>query len=321
MATLAANIRFLEEIECLFIFPPMRSFLVQPYPFSDNAARKLAVCGGIGIFIALFLAVFQPFGFAQLSPGTRWVHSLLFGAVTFAVSSLFQIIIPKIFPLLFKEESWRSWKEVLFLLFTTCAIGAGNFWLMNFLYPHNEAAAGFLKAQAMTLQVGIFPVIAVVFMKQLTLYRRFAAEAAAATQDIREEEKGSVAAIPLPQKLVLRGDGQKEELSFFPNELLFIASADNYVSLNFKEGATTKSLLMRSSLKKMEEQLADYSCFFRCHRMYLVNLPLVETVSGNAQGLKLHLAGSEVAVPVSRTLTEEVKARLHSLSHSPQNRP
>lgn len=296
----------------------MRSFLQQPYPFSENTGRKLAVCSGIGVFVALFLAVFMPFGMGLLPPVTRWVHSLLFGAVTFAVSSFFQIIIPKIFPPLFKEEGWRSWKEIAFLLLTTCAIGAGNFWLMYFLYPRNDAAAGFLQAELMTLQVGIFPILAIVFMKQMTMYRRFAAEAQAVTEDMQVDETHEVVATEATE-IVLRGDGQKEEIIVLPASLLFIASADNYVSLHFTEGAAAKPLLIRSSLKKMEEQLALSPNFFRCHRMYIVNLALVKEVSGNAQGLKLHLEGGNEAVPVSRSLTDTVKEKLHHLSRSPQN--
>ena len=69
----------------------------------------------------------------------------------------------------------------------------------------------------------------------------------------------------------------------------------------------------------MEKQLAACPGFFRCHRMYLVNLAHVHWVSGNAQGLKLHLTDLEEAVPVSRSLTNTIKEKLHYLSHSSQN--
>lgn len=297
----------------------MRSFLNQPYPFNDNARRKLVVCGCIGAFVVLFLGAFQPFGFDNLPVGIRWLHAGLFGAVTFAVSALLQVILPKIFPPLFKEAGWRSWKEIFFLLITTLAIGVGNYALITVLYNPAEPTPGFWAAQAMTLQVGIFPVVAVVFMKQLILYRRFAAEAAAVTEDIREEDLPPPAAAPAQEKLLLRGDGHKEELRLWPDDLLFVASADNYVNVHFTEAGTQKSVLLRSTLKKTEEQLAGHDRFFRCHRTHLVNLPLVTEVSGNAQGLRLHLSGSGEAVPVSRSLTAEIKNRLHSLSRSPQN--
>ena len=117
----------------------------------------------------------------------------------------------------------------------------------------------------------------------------------------------------------LRGDNQKEELQLNTDDLYFISSADNYVNVQFREAGVLKSILLRSTLKKMEEQLANHPAFLRCHRMYLVTLKLVKTASGNAQGLKLHLSSLEEPIPVSRSLTETVKLKLHKLSHSPQN--
>lgn len=306
--------------EYLAIFPPVRSFLLQPYPFSENAGKKLAVCGGVGLFITVFLIVFEPFGFDSLPVATQWLHALLFGAVTFAVSAFFQILLPQIFPSPFREERWRSWKEILYLLLTTAFIGAGNFVLMRVLYPSETTLAGFLQAQLITFEVGVFPVLFVVFLKQLTLYRRYAAEAQTVTQDIRHSEPTVPPDGPLPAaaKIILRGDNQNEELALVPDDLLFLSSADNYVNVRYREHGNEKSSLLRGSLKKFEEQLSERSTFFRCHRMYIVNLQAVANVSGNAQGLKLHLAGTDEAIPVSRSLTETVKERLHALSRSPQ---
>lgn len=298
----------------------MRSFLLQPYPFSENPGRKLAVCGGIGIFIAAFLFVFKPFGFNELNTATQALHAALFGAVTFGISAFFQILLPKIFPSLFREEGWRSGKEILYLLVTTVFIGAGNYGLIHFLYPQNISLGGFLKAQLITFEIGVFPILFVVFLKQLTLFRRFSAQAKEVSEEIQTVAK--TAPEPpanAPQKICLRGEGQREELWLLPGDLFLLSSADNYVNVQFREAGRLKSTLLRSSLKKIEEQLAGHPSFFRCHRMYLVNLPLVNAVSGNAQGLKLHLPELEEAVPVSRSLTETVKERLHRLSRSPQN--
>jgi hypothetical protein len=300
------------------IFPAMRSFLLQPYPFSENAARKIFVCGGVGLFIIFFLSVFEPFGFDNLPESLKWQHAFFFGAVTFIISSFFQIILPKIFPNWFREEAWRSWKEIVYLLLTTAFIGAGNYGLILYLYPQNTTLSGLLKAELITLQIGIFPIVFIVFMKQVMLFKRFAADAKQATDDI--EAENTVEEQPVaPVEIFLRGDNQREELNLLPGELLFISSADNYVNIRYLQAGKQKSMLMRSSLKKMEDQLTGLSYFFRCHRMYIINLHRVINVSGNAQGLKLHLDGSNEALPVSRSLTEAVKEKLHQLSHSPQH--
>ena len=297
----------------------MRSFLLQPYPFSENWRRKLVVCAGIALFVLLFLAIIQPFGFDELTIAKRWQHAALFGTVTFVIASFCQWVVPRIFPRLFAEEGWRSWKEILFLLFCTLLIGGGNYALMLYLYPQNSGLYGLLRAELITLQVGVFPVCFVVFMKQMTLYRRYAEAARQVTEEIQEEEKPLAEEAAPSEKITLRGDNQKEELLLATEDLCLISSADNYVQVQYRQAGNLKTQLLRGSLKKMEEQLAGHGHFFRCHRMYLVNLSLVTSVSGNAQGLKLHLSGLDEPVPVSRSLTETLKEKLHGLSHSPQN--
>ncbi|GAI08404.1 unnamed protein product, partial [marine sediment metagenome] len=245
----------------------MRSFLVQPYPFNENATRKLAVCACVGLFITLFLAVFEPFGFDNLESSSKWVHAGAFGAVTFALSSFFQIILPQLFPALFKEEAWRSWKEILYLLITALFIGGGNYALMLWLYPQNTELAGLLRAEIITFQIGVFPIVAIVFMKQMMLYRRFEADAKEATEELETEEKEFVVQPKqIAERILLRGDNQKEALVIKAEDLLFISSADNYVALKFLEAGQHKSMLVRSSLKKMEEQLAAHLQFIRCHK-------------------------------------------------------
>jgi DNA-binding LytR/AlgR family response regulator len=294
----------------------MRSFLLQPYPFSDDVRNKLLVCGGVGLFITLFLALFEPFGFDELETWLKWRHALAFGVVTFLISAFLQIVVPKLLPALFREEEWRSWKEIVFLLITTLLIGAANYGLMLTLYPQNTSLDGFFRSLRITLQVGIFPIVAIVFMKQLTLYRRFAAEAKEASADIYPTPDSTP---PEKIEITLQGDNQKEALMLSLNELLFIASADNYVKVHIRQDGQIKLVLLRSSLRKMEEQLSAHPQFFRCHRMYLVNLQMVKEVSGNAQGLKLHLSGIREPIPVSRSLTETVREKLQEASHSPQN--
>jgi hypothetical protein len=297
----------------------MRSFLLQPYPFSNNIIRRLAGCVWIGVFITLFLALFEPFGFDELPSATKWLHAFYFGVVTFVVSAFFQAVLPEVWPNPFREEGWRSWKEIIYLLITTLFIGAGNYGLMLYLYPQQTDFYSFLRAELITLQVGVFPICFIVFTKQMKLYRRYAAVAKEATDDIHPTETEAATRPELVEhEITLRGDNQKETLTLLAGSLFYISSADNYVRVQYQIGGVPKSAMMRSTLKKMEEQLAAHPAFFRCHRMYLVNLQRVISVSGNAQGLKLQLDGLEEAIPVSRNLTETVREKLHFLSHSPQ---
>ncbi len=298
----------------------MRTFLLQPYPFGRSIARKLLVCVLTALFVALFLALFQPFGINELPPPQRWQHPALFGLVTFAVSALLETGLPRLLPGIFAEEGWKSWKEILFLLLVVTCIGAGNYALMNYLYTATTYNRTFGQVLWMTVQVGIFPVVAVVFMKELILYRRYATAAQEVNRQI--DHTGTEPAVDLPagsDMVRLQGEGQKEKLELSGKQLCFIASSDNYVQVVYQQGAATQSQLLRSSLKNIAQQVAEHPNLFRCHRMYLVNLERVVQVSGNAQGLRLHLKGLETTIPVSRSLTQTVRNQLAHLSHSPQN--
>lgn len=298
----------------------MRSFLLQPYPFGHSTKRKLSVCAIIGLFVTLFLALFQPFGMSELPAAQQWLHAAYFGLVTFTVSGLIEAGLPRLFPAVFAEEKWKSWKEILLLLLVLLGISAGNYGLMFWIYPQTNMYRSFGQVLLMTVQIGIFPVVAVVFFKQLLLYRRYAAEALAVNQTL--DAPASVPATdlegPPASDLVITGDGQKDRLVLSPANLLWVASADNYVRVHYRAEGGVRSQLLRASLKSIEQQLTTYPELFRCHRMYLVNLEQVTGVSGNAQGLRLYLSGTEESVPVSRSLTQSIRERLSHLSHSPQ---
>jgi DNA-binding LytR/AlgR family response regulator len=299
----------------------MHSFLLQPYPFGSSVPRKLATCAAVGLFVALFLGVFQPFGMHAFSARAQWLHPVLFGLVTFVVSSVCQVLLPRAMPRVFAEHGWKSWKEIVFLIFIVICIAAGNYALMEMLYDEPVGGRSFAKVFYITALVGIFPVVTIVAVKQMRLYRQYAADAAEVNQAIvapepREpvDDGTSTAATTI----VLQGEGQKERLELAPGEILYVASADNYVEVFVRGEEDIRNHLLRCSLKKIEEQLSAQPSFLRCHRMFVVNLDAVERVSGNAQGLRLHLHGVEEPVPVSRSLTELVKERLSHLSRSPQ---
>jgi hypothetical protein len=298
----------------------MRSFLLQPYPINHNVSRKLIVCAAIGLFVAFFIGVFKPFGIASLAPREQWLHPLLFGLVTFVICSGCEIGLPRLLPRIFAEENWKSWKEILFLLFIIVCISAGNYWLMRVLYLDPPGGRRFSKVLSITAQVGVFPVVFIVLLKQMLLYRRYAAEAVELNRQFPRPDVMPLAqpAVAHPARVVLQGEGLKERLELPANQILFVSSADNYVEVFFSAESAIRSHLLRASLKNVERQLSAFPSFFRCHRTHLVNLDHVERVTGNAQGLRLHLTGVGGGIPVSRGLIPHAKERLSHLTRSPQ---
>jgi hypothetical protein len=298
----------------------MRSFLQQPYPFGRSVPRKLRICAAVGVFVAVFLGLFKPFGLQAFPPGQQWLHALLFGLVTFVVSSACQILLPRIRPRVFSEERWKSWKEIVFLVCILLFIAAANGALVQALYGPPMGSPPFSRVVYFTALVGFFPVVFVVFLKQMLLYRHFAAEALQVKRqtDASKASPANPGQLTAETRVVLCGDGQKERLELAPEDVLFAQSADNYVNVFFRADDAIRNRLLRASLKAIEQQLSEFPQFFRCHRMCVVNLALVESVSGTAQGLRLHLRGADEPIPVSRSLTDAVKKRLSHIPRSPQ---
>ena len=87
-------------------------------------------------------------------------------------------------------------------------------------------------------------------------------------------------------------DNKSEWLKIRPTDLILLESADNYVSIHYREKDKVQKKLLRSTLTKMEEQITHPS-IFRCHRSYMVNLNQIKQVQGNSRGLQLDLLDSE----------------------------
>jgi hypothetical protein len=89
--------------------------------------------------------------------------------------------------------------------------------------------------------------------------------------------------------------------------LLFIQSSDNYVEINHLENDVAKKLLVRNSVKKMEEQFS-HTMIIRCHRSFMVNTSKIEFAKKTPSGFNLrlkHLSG--VTIPVSKSYISEFR--------------
>lgn len=287
------------------MFHSIQQWLRRPYPFTNTWRSAWRSAIGAGLFVAFFLFVFQPFG-TKVTPGAELKYlgvCLLFALVTIIIT-LFINGLTLLYPALFDEERWVIWKEIIFnLLFISC-IGFGNLVLAHLLWQVELNAATFWGWQAITFAVGVFPIVIGVMFGQVKLSRKYIAEAAQMEPKPHPQHDASEVWVNL------EGDNQNERLRLQPSHIAYIAAADNYVRVFYFENGQVKNLMLRATMKKMEDSLLDHPFLFRCHRTFLVNMELVQKVSGNAQGYRLHLNGFEETIPVSRNLNEKVQMML-----------
>lgn len=87
------------------------------------------------------------------------------------------------------------------------------------------------------------------------------------------------------------------------NELFYIKVSGDYTEFFKKD----KMILVRSSMKSIEEQLQEEQAFVRVHKSYIVNLSKAETFKSDG----LEMLGQEI--PISRRKREEVRKVISSL--------
>lgn len=286
-----------------------RTLMSRPYRLETTMGKRWRLCLLFGAFVFLFLFIFQPFGISSYPYGIVKL-SLGYGMTTFVVMAVLNIALFSLLPNYFNEESWTVGKELSWNLLNIAIIGLANALFTGYVDIAHISVYTLTTYEFYTLVVGIFPVSISVLIKEAALTRRYETKSEAINTEIDAHKKDLPPAPETNDNIFIPSDTANESLELKTGELYYIRSSDNYVEVYYhRQGKETKKLL-RNSLKKVGELLADHPRFFRCHKSYLVNLDKVTHVSGNAQGYKLHLEGMEDTVPVSRQYNDEIKERL-----------
>ncbi len=92
----------------------------------------------------------------------------------------------------------------------------------------------------------------------------------------------------------------KQHSSFNQSDVICMESSDNYVTVYFESKGSLEKEVIRTTLKKVENNLPQNSRIVRVHKSYLVNQDKVEKITGVSQAYKLRMHLMEVKVPVSR---------------------
>lgn len=96
------------------------------------------------------------------------------------------------------------------------------------------------------------------------------------------------------------------QLSVTKENLLYIESADNYINIWYMKSNLPKKLMLRNTLKRTAELLADTSVM-RCHRGFMVNMEQVKVLRREKENFYLELGVEGIKdIPVSKTYGDAV---------------
>ncbi|TND08376.1 MAG: response regulator receiver protein [Bacteroidetes bacterium] len=288
--------------------------LKKPYPRSDDFRRSLVAGLLVAVFVALFLLIFQPFGMSSIPAPSKYWQIGCYGLVTLAGLAVGEWIPRLIWKNYFSESRWTVGKQILWMMIVILLIALGNMYYTYLLGYTQLSLQNTMFFTGFTIAVGFFPITASILLNYSRLARTNSSVAQVINSDLAEADKreSAEAAGDEIHKWTFKGENANEEFSTDEKQLLYIESADNYSMFHWLENGTVRKKLLRGSLKSMEDQVSAAE-LFRCHRTFIVNLKKVVSVSGNSQGYRLKIAGTDAEVPVARNSGKMLHEKLKSL--------
>lgn len=285
----------------------MFRILQQPYPLLESASARWRMSLLFGLFVFLFLWVFEPVGFNEIPENKSW-HALGYGLVCTLTMLLMNVLLVQAFPRFFKENSWTTGRQIAMTMANIGLIGLANVIYTMYAFQQPFRWGNLFYFELITLGIGLFPVAASYIANQLLLERRYRQGSSHLNSQL-EQHPPTVPPPSAPKNewLLLEGENQNEKLRVDLGALRYLQAADNYVEIYWMGPDGLEKALLRGSMRAFAEQLAAYPSCFRCHKSFLVNKQHLQHISGNAQGYKLKLDGVDVLIPVSRSHNADLK--------------
>lgn len=271
----------------------MKNLLNKPYDLLESKTFRYWFIVGAVIFGILFLWMFEPYGLYNLTT----LHAKILAVGLYVGSGLVILIIQF---LLLQNVFIRKYTlgiTICWITLSFLAIGTSSTIVNSFLFDHGRFRfAAFIYFQGAILSINIIPVsIFVLVHYNVTLQKRLrVASQLNKTLTKREQSPEN------NQQIVLNSENKNEGFVISMASLLYITSLDNYIDVYYLKNKLVEHKLIRYSLASVEEDNKNRNEIFRCHKSYLVNKSMIQSVSGNAAGYKIKLHDCDTQIPVSR---------------------
>lgn len=279
----------------------MLKFLNKPYPFNDDLRRNAKIILFISFGVIVFLFLFQPIEISSLSKKEIFYLVTGLAASTFLVLTLNLIVLPSLCPKLFISNKWDIKREIIWNIWILLAISSSDLLFYSKLLGIFDIS--FTDIGRIVL-LGFLPVAVLIIINQDRLLRSHLKSATLLNEKLIGKKDRD-------EKLIqFESEYKNDELAIKPNSLYLINSSDNYIEIYYeREGAILKSIV-RSTLKKAEQEVGEYDFIFRCHRRYIVNINHIKEIQGNSQGYKLYFENIDSPALVSQKFIPYFKKKI-----------
>jgi DNA-binding LytR/AlgR family response regulator len=270
------------------------AWLLKPFPLLESHKSRWQLVLFCGVFGFLFLNIFEPF---HIRSWFEEVNTSLFFTLTFfsaagtTVLALTQFVIRSLLNIqLTSRVRFIFWVFFEFFLISI-AVHAVNHIITK---HHFLDVTEYLQTLKYTLLVMVLPY----FLAILLLYVHEQLQVV--------EELTLKANRPINiENININDENGKVAMSLTSKNIVYFKSEDNYILLYYKAENQLKKELIRTNLKKLEQELNQPN-FIRIHRSYMINSQNLASAVKTSRGyqLKMDLA-AEVPLPVSGTYQKE----------------
>lgn len=282
----------------------MLDSLNKQYPFSEDLKFNLQAVSGVSLGLFLFLLFFQPLNPATAIFDKKLLILTAFGGITFLLLVLLRIIIPSFSPGIFNTQKWNLKKEILLhVIFVV---------LNSVAYTFFAAYVGKIEITfSQVVKIVLISLIPVLFIVVIYEYQflksRIKNLLNQNTGDLPTENNSETAIL-----IEFESENQEENFHLFPEQIILIKAASNYIEIVFKQKDKVSRRLIRNTLKNTEKQISNYPFLLRCHRSCIVNLNSIQKIHKSPEGLKLDLYDYPHEVNVSRQYILKLKEALNT---------
>ncbi|MEE9363516.1 MAG: LytTR family DNA-binding domain-containing protein [Cellulophaga sp.] len=274
-------------------FAQIRKYLKEPYPYYYGNRHRLILLLFISILSFSFSYFFEPFvvNLAEHKISSIWIL-LIHAFIPFPIAYIYFSLINKT---LKDVTTWTLGKEILHLSIILLQIGIVDFLIRDLIYinPNNWSFEYFWEEIRNTFLIGVLLLIIVLPLNLERLINKHTSSLKKISSNTTLESNNISVFIQSP---VLN-----ESFELKIKDFIFAKVESNYTEVFISSSDGVKKVLIRITLKELEEQLKSVSRIFKTHRSFLVNLNAIESISGNAQGYQLVLKNCSIIVPVSRS--------------------
>jgi hypothetical protein len=257
---------------------------------------------GTLIFLAFcyaFMVLYKPLNTHQVRSFSYGITMAIYNGILF-VPVFFVIKLLKKLRYFSNPDEWTILKEILSIVFILFVNGI-SIYFMGFLMEgpgERWNLFTFFNSCITSFLIGIIPLL----FFTATNYRHLF------VTDIDKSFKSDMntASLPQSEKLIeISSQLKKEELSFYPGQLIFAESDGNYVVFHLNADNQIRKKTIRNSIGNIEQQLSEIPYYMRTHRAFIVNVKQVSSQKGNTLGYHLKFSGIESVIPVSRQKTRD----------------